>query len=531
MIVLTKALKAHAVKHFGVKPDAKDREFLRVVGAKVAGGQLAPAKLAELTKGAKPPAKKRRDEPPPADDRDRPHRKGIGTRRLNDLVEAQVKKALANAQLPPRHGPAGEIEPTELFSKAVRVRVKGAAEQYATTTKAAVYPERCRKDGQGSRNPFAGQPASVAGRSLDHPSDLAKAVSAAWVKWCLDSQTKGQGVPSFLRLTDHDRDLVYHAMHKMEWTGFVKGRQEAAVPLRRKKLAEMHVKALLDDTVSGGIEVAPAVFDEAIILFPVLYGELFPFVTVQNVARGRRVKGASMQNPTFTSGTAEGTAITPFNTATFVGAFDTPIFTTTGAMEIGLDFEEDSQVDLGSVIVEKYGEKALEWLDRVIAVGNGFDEPLGMFNTTGIVAVQSDNGVGGNPTVSDYEGLLFGIGKAFRSEAGAVIAFVASDTTYRRSRSIPVGSNDERRVFGMTHEDYSLLNHGYKVQNDIPNSKIACANLKRYRMYRRLGLSVRMETGGRALALANTKLLVLRMRYGGQMETALAMSAITDAQQ
>ena len=41
-------------------------------------------------------------------------------------------------------------------------------------------------------------------------------------------------------------------------------------------------------------------------------------------------------------------------------------------------------------------------------------------------------------------------------------------------------------------------------------------------MYRRLGMQVQVETGGRTLALKNTTLVVMRMRWGGQMELATA---------
>ena len=46
------------------------------------------------------------------------------------------------------------------------------------------------------------------------------------------------------------------------------------------------------------------------------------------------------------------------------------------------------------------------------------------------------------------------------------------------------------------------------------------ANLEHYRMYRRQGLQVRVETAGRTLALGNQKIIIVRARFGGQMELA-----------
>jgi HK97 family phage major capsid protein len=530
MLKVTPALKAHAVAQKWVKDDkATDDEIRKVTGQKLFAGAIKPSELAKLTTSTKAP-----DPTPTPTPAPKPKAKTGSGNKAADLAEA-VKKAVDAAVSPLKqqledqkgtHAAAGLVVPTPaaLFGKANLARVKSAADAYENTRKDAIIPQFSRKDGSGGRRPDAGQPATFMGKTLAHPSSLGKAVAAAWVKWSVTHTHGMQNIPANLRLTDHDRDLVTYAMHELAWNGPVKGNMVSG-----KKLDEFARKGLLDDTISGGIEVTPVVFDEAIILTPVLYGELFPYVNVVNVGRGRRIKSAQMSNPTFTSGTSEGTAITPFNTASFVSGFDTAIHVATGAMEIGLDFEEDSPVDLGSVILEKYGEKGMEWLERVIAVGNGYNEPLGFYNTVGLVSLQSDNGAGGYPTVSDYEGMMFGVAKQWRNEPGAMTAFVGSDTSYRRARAIQVGPADERRVFGMEHAEYTLLGRPYKVQNNIPNNKLAFINLRRYRLYRRLGLTVRVEQAGRALALANTKLLVLRMRFGGQLENANAAAVITDA--
>lgn len=526
---LTNALKAYAEKHLGVKAGSKDGAYRKAISAAVMANTISGADFVKLTNnqpvdggggGNNPPKKPKKKAAAPA---------GLSREDVDKIVAKAVRKATR-----PASDPNAVPTPDDVFGKSTStaVRVKTAAEQYSTTTTQAMYPGRMRKDGTGSMHPFAGQPATFMGRALDHPSELAKAVSGAWIKWCIKSSNGGSeaGIPYNLRLTEHDRDLVMHAMKNQAWSGYVRGSGEQTSRVNRKKLTEWQVKALLDDTTSGGIEITPIVFDDAIVMIPVLYGELFPFVNVVNIPKGRRVKGGAMTNPTFTSGVAEGTAIQPFNTSSFVTAFDTSIHVAVGAMETGLDFEEDSPVDLGSAVVEKYGDKALEWLDRVIAVGNGYNEPLGILNTTGLVAISTDNGAAGPPTVSDYEGLYFGLAKQWRKEAGAVTAYIGNDTSYRRAMGIQVGPGDERRVFGMEHDGYMMLKRPYKVQNDVANNKVAFANLKRYRMYRRLGLTVRVETSGRALALANTKLLVLRMRYGGQMENANAVAINSDAQ-
>ena len=337
-------------------------------------------------------------------------------------------------------------------------------------------------------------------------------------------------------MTDHDKELMEYALRNVAWSGMVggTGSENGATKVDNRKLTEMEIKAILDDSTSGGLEAAPIVFDDAVILTPVLHGELFPLVNTVPIARGRRVEGFSLGNPTFTSGTAEGTAIDLFDTSSYISAFDTTIFNAVGAMEIGLDFEEDSPVNIGALVAQRYGEKAMEWLDNQIVNGDGTTEPQGILNASGTTTVSSTNGASGPPTVDDYEGLMFGINKEYRTAADkARTVFIGNDTTYKRARAISVGSSDARRVFGMevnAHGDYNLLGHGYKVQNDVGNANIAFANLRYYRMYRRLGLNVRVETGGKELARKNQKLIVVRMRWGGQLELGGAAAKITDAQ-
>lgn len=544
---LTPALKAHMAEHFGLKPEDPDLKYHKVIGYKLLSGQLTPAKLQELTgKSATPvPAPKPAATPAPTV----PVVDGPNTNKGGSVpaprpmpqrnpgvdIDALVEKSVANVLAKMGHGaPSVGLTPEAVFSKsaATQVRLKSASESYSGNKRAAHYPDKCGYKGNGTNHVLAGQRATHGQTPLDHPSDRDKAVSQAYLKWSLKQAASQGPAPAWAKMTDHDTDLLMWSMHNEPWTGLLKGddADTGAIKVNRRKMTDFEVKALLDDSTSGGIEAAPIAFDDAIVLIPVLYGELFPLVNVVNVARGRRMKGAAMSNPTFTSGTAEGTAITPFTTTGFVSAFDTTIFPAVAAMEIGLDFEEDSPVDMGGQIIEQYGLKALEWLDRVIAVGDGTTEPTGIFTSTSTVLVSSDSGPSGPVTIGDYEGLMFGMAKQFRNEAGSNPVWISNDTMYRRCRGIPVGPGDERRVMGMTHGDYSVMERPYKIQNNIANGKIAFANLRRYRMYRRLGMTVRIETTGKTLALANTRMIVLRMRYGGQIENGGAVSVVTDAQ-
>lgn len=538
MITVTKKLRKYAIAKLKGKADATDRELSKLIGDALVKGTItsqnikdinagtltaetpAPApKKKSVTPPAAPPKKKTPTEPAPAP--------GMNAEDVARLVRRGVKGALKKLGVKRND----DMNPADAMLKSTRIRVKEAAEGYDTTRKMAVYPNiRGVNGGMGVPHPLAGMPAKCGDVNLSHPSDRDKAVALSWVRYMVNKDTQGKNLPAWLRMTDHDRELVLYAVNNEKWVGNLKSPDGSISVLNRQKLDPGHVKTLLDDTVSGGIEITPIVFDDALVLIPVLYGELFPFVRVETIARGRRVKGGALVNPTFTSGVGEGTAITPFNTASYVTAFDTPIYPAVSAIELGQDFEEDSVSDLGGQVIEQFGLKALEWLDRVVAVGDGLREPQGFFNAPAATIINSDFGSGGPLTVSDAEGLMFGLPKQFRAEAGAYLAYVSNDYTYRKFRSTPVGAGDERRVFGMDHAEYKLLGYDHKIQNDIADGYAAFVNLRRYRMYRRLGMQVRVETGGRQLALSNTRLIVVRMRYGGQLELGSAAALMKDAQ-
>ncbi len=551
---LTKAMKAYCEKHLGVKSGSAAALYFQAVAKAVEGNKLS-AKAAQALADGKTlaPAKKKAPVSDLRDDmkgffqeltagiKDALKGDGKGKEEPKKDTRSKLEKAvdarLESMGLIDKDGET--VTPSQLLSKASPylkpggVRVKSATEQYTKERTAATFPMKSGFAGSGADHPFGGRPAVFDNRPLYHPSELDKAVSGAYLKLSIQASTPPTEIPRSLKMTDHDRDLINYALHEMEWTGLIHG--EGSEDFRcqavdRRKLTEFERKGLLDDTVSGGIEAAPIVFDDAVILTPVLYGELFPFVNVVNITRGRRIEGFSMGNPTFTSGVSEGATITPFNTAAFIQAFDTSIFVAAAVMEIGMDLEEDSPADIGGIVTERFGLKFLELLDFYVAEGDGTTQPQGIFNAPGTTIVPADNGLAGPVTIGDYEGLMFGVSKAFRNEPGAMTCFVSNDTDYQRAKGIPVGETDARRVFGMDHLDYKMFGKPYKIQNDIPNGSRAFVNLKRYRMYRRLGLNTRVESSGQYYATRNLKAIIMRARMGGQLELGGAMAVTTNGQ-
>jgi len=424
------------------------------------------------------------------------------------------------------------------------IRVKGAHERYDNTKTAAVYPATSR---QGAKHAMAGMPVSIDGgypgaptRTIHAPNQLDQAISGVWFKFAAMSS---MGRDPFRSFTEHEKDMFDFILNECEFGGAIGGQGmdvgAKACFKEPTRLSEQFRKNVVDDAVSGGLEAAPIVFDDSIITFPLLHGELFPRVKVINIDRGRRIEGVTVQNVTMTWGGGDSQPndlstnnIALFDTDSFIAAFDTLIRTVDGAIRLGKDFLSDSPIAIGTEVQRAYGEKFLEELDRVIAVGaSGSGEPVGVMNAAGTTSVTTTNNTTGPPTVGDYEALLFGVPKQYRTAFGsAASCFVANEVSYQRARGIPVGGSDERRVFGMNEEDYMLLGHPYAIHHGMTNVQGFFFVGPRYRMYRRLGLVIDVEDRGETLKRANNILITARARFGGQLEDGAAASVSTTFQ-
>lgn len=387
------------------------------------------------------------------------------------------------------------------------VRVKAESEKYCSKKSIATHV----RTGEAITTD-RGKPAETA-------SQLEKAKTGVLMKF--HAARSGLGIMA--PMSEHEKGLLSEMFEHDTWSGYLPGEGF------RAGVSGVQVKALLSDSSSGGIEMNPEWFDEMAVTFPLLNGELFPYVTVVDVPRGSAVEAASIGNPTVSWGTASGTEAPLFDTDSLVAGIDTTIFPVNCVLEIGRDLMADSALNIGEIIVQNINQRlAAEW-DKVIAVGNGTSQPQGIFNASGVTTVNSAGGAGAAAQVTDYESLLFAVGKQYRS-AQYKGCFIANDTTYKRARSIAVGASDARRVFGMDHQSYQLLEYPYRIAQDVPNAKIAFCALAKYRLYRRQATETTWVNGDFSLARANKVGLIVRARMGGKLMDASAMAKITDAQ-
>jgi HK97 family phage major capsid protein len=542
MIRVTPELKAHMVKSFGIAADASDEVVRKAIGEKIAAGELDLDTVQTLSTKAQNDAEARV--------------KALAA----EAVEAAVgpmKKSFDDlmAMLKVKGNDGASAQSTGSMSKAFagassvefqatgsQVDVKSVAERFDDTRTAVTYD---KSQNQHIAKAFAGKQVNSGigngSYDLNMPTERSKAISGAWFKHLVNKSCKSKGVsvPYQFRMNEQDQQLVKYAVNECKFVGpigYKGGDRDSDYADHwcegQRVSNDYFQKALLDDSTSGGLEAVPIEFDSALILTPILNGELFPLVTVRNVTR-RRIEATAMSNPTLSWGVGSGTAVSLFNTSSLVSAFDTTIYPVVGAMEVGRDFLSDSPLDIGNVIVERYGQVFLQELDSVIASGDGTTQPEGLFTASGISATTPVGGNGSAQQVGDYELLMHGIAKQYMQEAGGRAVFIGNQTSYQRSRSIPVDtSNDARRIFGQDNQgDYRLMGFKYAIASGLSNAKIGFFCMNRYRMYRRQGLEVSIVgPGDLQSTLKNTQTIVVRARFGGALETAAAGAKMTAAQ-
>lgn len=408
-----------------------------------------------------------------------------------------------------------------------RVEVKKASDRYQKTQPNVVHKS-------------TGRPVDFMGRTLAMPSELQLAKIGVFFKHLMasgqnrETLTKwGMAVPE---LNEHERQLVTEMYHEDAFCGLVGGQKW--LECGRIENAGLNVKSLLNDSTSGGSNLVPFDFDQAVVTYALLHSEILPYVDMRQTVRDQ-VQTASIGNVTVTWGTPEGTAISLFDTDSLIGNITADVHNCTVALLYGRDLEADTPVaELGAILQSLIGQAYLKDMDRVICLGNGTSEPEGFFNASGVSTVSSDNSSAGPPTIDDYLSLAFAVGKQYRTNSAMGCCFISNDTTYQRVRSIPAATydvggntiNDQRLALGMNVSSYQTLDWPHRIQNDITNAKLGFVALKKYCLWRRSGFEFFLTREGSTLARRNENLLVARGRFAGKFVDHNAAAFMTDCQ-
>jgi HK97 family phage major capsid protein len=355
------------------------------------------------------------------------------------------------------------------------------------------------------------------------PSELDFAKAGAMFKMLASKS----GVAN-VSLSEHETEL-FDAVTRDDWAGLI------GSDYHEKISAPARIKTLIANSGSGGIELTPHWFDDAIVTYPLLTGEILPKVDLREVPRGQFISGAAVGNPTIQWGVVDDSTVSLFDTSNLVSGLDSTVYGAACAVLVGRDFLSDAAVDVGRVLTQNIGQRFAEELDDVCMNGNGTTQPEGILTASGFSTVTPDNTTTGPPTVDDFVTLLFSIGKQYRNRAYAP-TFISNDTSFQRSRSIAIDTNspttDQRPALAPLQDvnKYETLGWPHAIQNDVPNGTCVFGGLRKYRLYRRKGMQIRFVDGGDTLARANSVLLIARARYAGRVMDANAFAKWTTGQ-
>ena len=398
------------------------------------------------------------------------------------------------------------------------IRVKSVAEKYSRTTVALKHA----KTGELIRTPWGREPQSM--------SELNHAKAGAFLK----KLAKKAGIQQAV-LTEEDNALL-ELTYGEKWCGDYGGQY------CHDAIDGMRMKDLLSDSVSGGTNAVPFWFDVDLVSFPLLQGELFPYVDVQNVPRReQRSRGIGRESHRHV-GRCRRHGNEPVRHVVIHRGDRQHDFPGHVPITVGRDFLADSPAQVGMPSCENIGQRLGNELDKIVAVGNGTTQPTGIFLASGTDSVNAANTTSGRRSSRTTAGLLFGIGKQYRNAMGRC-CFISNDMSYQRSRNLQVAQSitpysggtaailNQLPLMGIdSFNAYTGLGWPWRISPSCANGEIAFGAMAKYRMSRRLGFEIRWITEGLELAHRNEVALIVRGRFGGQPIDTNAFAVQTDGQ-
>lgn len=528
------ALKAYLVKHFGLAADA-DEAAVR----KLAGEKLTASQILELTTSAvstKSPIEELAEKLGSV--------LGIKAAGTDGAQTASVQSADATnraaAEFIKAHGLGqtqsdSAVQPADLLAgaaktaaeKAGTVRVVKPTERYESTKSRLVFPAK-GIGGRKTDHPMAGMDAVMPdGRAAYALSEREKALSGVFLMArALGDHGKQASMP------DWHKQAYEEALRECEFVGTIHlpGYKEEYISTPRK-LTEVEIKTFLSDSTSGGSSIVPYQFDDELITFPLLYNELFPEITVEDVDGTNQVIQGRIQNMTIASGPSEDgtTNITLLTTDGLIDKLTWNMYPATGAVNFGRDFLSDSPTQLLPTCMKLYQPALGKWLDDKIATGTGTGEPTGVTTTSGTNTYSFVSGSAGPMKVADWEGMMSAIAPEYQRLPGSRWIWLAQNAMWWRIRGLSVGTSDQRRIYGYDDLNYKFYNMPFKINASVPAATVAYFNAKDYVMKRRKGLYFETTTEGKTLMLLNELMVVARSRWGGQMIRPKSAALATNA--
>lgn len=341
------------------------------------------------------------------------------------------------------------------------------------------------------------------------------------------SLRKLEGMPE---ITDWDRSLYQEMIDKETWI--------KPIGVNGEEFIKGHaVKTVLQELLGSTSDaIVPEFFDTRVIELMLLRGEIFPYCNIVDVPAGSVIETGQIGNVTGTWDQLDGADQTIFDPTSLLTPITATVKSFSCLVEVGNELLSDTPVQLGMLLAGRMINKASAELDRVVLSGAAADEPEGVMNASNTIDIPSQNGAGGPLTDTDHVNLTFGIPKVLEREA----RYAMKRATYKRFRSIVTGvTGDDRRLYQGGLKSYQIDDVPVSVVEPAPSTgrgqggltdrEIVFANFSKYRVWRRLGMTLRSDSTGYTNVRRNQTLFSLRMRLAGKVIDADAFAIMDDA--
>lgn len=513
-------LHDYAVKNWGLSPNATAEEFLELAQKQIRRGAMNREKLLELHAEGK----QDREENSAA------LRKmlvdaGIPTDKADAIVNgdtpaapAATKTSDTNHDQPnPLSKEQSVMDKSAIAAAAFggggQVNVRKASERYSTK----------RYEAKNKH----GQPVLKNGAPIESPSDREYALMGAYFKGLMV-----RGCPGIGTLTEHEQDLLAELANDHEWVGDSRGVYHTS-GVKLANALETKGTDYIADSTSGGSSLVPYFYDQEVVNYPLLFGELAPMVDMRDMPTSNQALVPTMQNVSASwqgnPSEGSGAAVSLQTTDALSSTLTNNVYDLVMAITVGRNLMADSPIDVGKEITQRMGMKHMEQVDYVIAIGNGTSQPKGLINSSGMNTVNSVSGSAGPFVVKDVENMISGVPKQYRQKSDPKVGWVFNDSTWFRLRGLSVSGTDQRRIFGYDYEGYMLANRPVKINNFMSQTNILFGKLDLYRLWRRQGLQIESSWQGKTLMLNHEVLFTARARYAGVLTNGAGISYMANA--
>jgi len=246
-------------------------------------------------------------------------------------------------------------------------------------------------------------------------------------------------------------------------------------------------KALSEGTDSAGGYLVPSEYRAELIRRLPELSELYPFVRRVPVISDSGEYPKLDTDVTITWGRAENEAIT--ETSPVFAHLQWTVRNMSAITYLSRELVSDANPNIVDTITSLFSEAVAAERDRMIAIGNGSNQPQGIYSAAGVESVA----VNGALTYAELVEIKFALSRKYHRNA----RWVLNSTNLQRITSITDDNNQPIfRDALVAGESPRILGKEYSVQDDLPDSVIFFGDLSHYLWFDREQMLIESTTTG-----------------------------------